>query len=142
MNRKGLVFVGRRIGMPAMPAWRPQGGIDQNALQAALRELREEIGTDRAEILGESPGWLKYDLPDEISGGLGRGAVAASGRNGSPCASPGIVGIDLAAEHPEFDAWKWVSPERLSELIVSFKRQLYFDILAEFRGYCAAAKKL
>ena len=48
---------------------------------------------------------------------------------------------DLATEHPEFDAWKWVSPKRLADLIVSFKRQLYFEILAEFRIYCAPAAK-
>jgi hypothetical protein len=40
--------------------------------------------------------------------------------------------INLATEHPEFDAWKWVPVEELPELIVSFKRQLYIDVLAEF----------
>jgi putative (di)nucleoside polyphosphate hydrolase len=41
--------------------------------------------------------------------------------------------INPATEHPEFDAWEWVEPERLPELIVPFKRQLYQDVLAEFR---------
>jgi hypothetical protein len=30
--------------------------------------------------------------------------------------------IDLASEHPEFRAWKWVPIEVLPDLIVSFKR--------------------
>ncbi len=30
--------------------------------QAALRELKAEIGTDNAEIIAESRGWLYYDL--------------------------------------------------------------------------------
>ena len=48
--------------------------------------------------------------------------------------------IDPAAtEHPEFDAWEWVAPGRLPELIVPFKRQLYLDVLAEFRAYCSPA---
>src|SRR5437867_4331028 len=74
LNRAGLVFVGRRIDMPAgLAAWQmPQGGIDEGEepRQAALRELHEEVGTDRAEILGESRGWLYYDVPAEIAGGL------------------------------------------------------------------------
>jgi len=47
--------------------------------------------------------------------------------------------IDLTTKHPEFDAWKWIQPERLPEVIVPFKRQLYIDILAEFRVHCSAA---
>ena len=47
----------------------PQGGIDpgETPRQAALRELQEEIGTDKAEILGETAGWLHYDLPPELA---------------------------------------------------------------------------
>jgi putative (di)nucleoside polyphosphate hydrolase len=47
--------------------------------------------------------------------------------------------INLATEHPEFDAWQWVAPVRLPELIVPFKRQLYIDILAEFGEHCVPA---
>ncbi|MBV9687398.1 MAG: RNA pyrophosphohydrolase, partial [Alphaproteobacteria bacterium] len=47
--------------------------------------------------------------------------------------------ISLATEHPEFDAWQWVEPSRLPDLIVPFKRQLYIDILAEFREHCLPA---
>ena len=41
--------------------------------------------------------------------------------------------IDLATDHPEFDAWKWVYPEQLPELVAPFMRRLYDDVLAEFR---------
>ena len=39
--------------------------------------------------------------------------------------------MPISTEHPEFSAWKWVPIERLPELIVSFKRQLYVDLLRE-----------
>ncbi|HVO14006.1 MAG TPA: RNA pyrophosphohydrolase, partial [Alphaproteobacteria bacterium] len=68
VNGQGLVLVARRIDMPS-EAWQmPQGGIDpgEAPAAAALRELREEIGTDKAEILAESRGWLNYDLPEEL----------------------------------------------------------------------------
>ena len=140
LNPQGDVFVARRIDFPDAEAWQmPQGGIDpgETPRAAAMRELKEEIGTDKAEVLAESRSWLSYELPAEIAplvwGGRYRGQrqkwfvmrFLGSDRD-----------IDLATPHPEFDAWRWVAPERLPELIVPFKQQLYRDILAEFRDYC------
>jgi putative (di)nucleoside polyphosphate hydrolase len=141
INRAGKVLVARRAEMPGSEAWQmPQGGIDpgESPCEAALRELKEEIGTDKAEILAESS-WLTYDLPAEIATTIWRGryrgqkqkwfAMRFLGRDGD---------IDLETHHPEFDAWKWVSPERLPELIVPFKRSLYRDLLAAFRDVLEA----
>jgi putative (di)nucleoside polyphosphate hydrolase len=115
----------------------PQGGIDpgETPTQAALRELYEETGTDKAEILAESAHWHHYDLPPEISahriwGGRYRGqaqkwfAMRFLGEDED---------IDIEATHPEFDAWRWESPAALPELIVSFKRPIYVALLGEFR---------
>ena len=49
---------------------------------------------------------------------------------------------DSSQEHPEFDAWEWVRPERLPELIVPFKRQLYLDVLAEFHDLLPPPRQL
>ena len=71
VNREGLVFVGRRIDQ-TIEGWQmPQGGIDEGEtpLQAALRELKEEAGTGKAEFLGEMDEWLSYDLPPHLLGG-------------------------------------------------------------------------
>jgi len=137
LNRDGFAFVGHRIRMPAgLAKWQmPQGGIDagETPRQAARRELREEIGSDRAELLAESRGWFDHDVPDEIAevmmGGRYRGnrqkwfAVRFIGTDAD---------INLATLHPEFDDWAWVSPERLPELVVPFMRSLYLDVVAEF----------
>jgi putative (di)nucleoside polyphosphate hydrolase len=143
LNRAGEIFVGRRIDMPMLPAWQmPQGGIDkgETPLQAARRELKEEIGTDKAEILGESRMWLKYDLPPELARGMWRGRYRGQRQKWFAMRFTGNdTDIDLATDHPEFDAWKWIPPEQLPELIVPFKRQLYIDILAEFRVHWVAA---
>jgi putative (di)nucleoside polyphosphate hydrolase len=91
----GRVWVGDRIDTAGDHWQMPQGGIEEgeSPREAALRELREEIGTDRAEIIAEHPDWLKYDLPPEISrkiwGGRYRGqmqrwfALRFTGRNDS-----------------------------------------------------------
>ena len=144
LNRAGQVFVARRIDMvDATRPWQmPQGGIDKGETprQAALRELKEEIGTDKAEILGESRLWLKYDLPVELASGVWDGRYRGQRQKWFAMRFTGNdTDIDLATEHPEFDAWKWIRPERLPEVIVPFKRQLYIDILAEFRSLCGAA---
>jgi putative (di)nucleoside polyphosphate hydrolase len=139
LNRQGRVFVARRIDMPVMPAWQmPQGGIDagETPRQAALRELDEEIGTDKVEILGESRAWLQYDLPWELAGGVWGGRYRGQRQKWFVMRfTGGDADIDLATAHPEFDAWQWVMPTRLPGLIVPFKRQLYLDVLAEFREY-------
>ena len=140
LNGEGLVFVGRRIDMPAgLAAWQmPQGGIDpgETPRQAALRELKEEVGTDKAEILAESAVWHHYDLPPEIAGRMWRGRYRGQRQKWFAMHFTGIdADIDPATEHPEFDAWEWVSPERLPELIVPFKRQIYLDVLEEFREF-------
>ena len=79
-NASGKVFVARRADIPNAEAlagaWQlPQGGIDagEDPRVAVLRELEEEIGTARAEIVGEHDAWLTYDLPAELIGTALRG---------------------------------------------------------------------
>lgn len=71
LNRDGKVFVGLRRDIAKTKtdlatAWQlPQGGIEPGEIPsaAALRELREEIGTNNVEIIAESRNWFRYDLP-------------------------------------------------------------------------------
>src|SRR3984957_3644835 len=64
-NREGLVLCAERRDRPG--AWQmPQGGVQKGeaAHVAALRELKEEIGTDNAEILAMMPEKVSYEFPD------------------------------------------------------------------------------
>lgn len=145
LNRLGQVLVARRTDMRAMPAWQmPQGGIDpgETPRQAALRELAEEIGTCNAEIIAESREWMIYDLPVELARSRWSGRYRGQRQKWFAMRFAGSdADIDVATKHPEFDAWRWVAPEQLPELIVSFKRQLYIDILTEFRQHCCSADR-
>lgn len=138
LSHGGLAFVGHRIRMPGgLAKWQmPQGGIDigETPRQAALRELREEVGTDRAEILAESRGWLRHEVPDEIAEAMMGGRYRGNRQKWFAMRFTGTdADINLASEYPEFDAWRWVNPELLPELIAPFMRRVYLDVLTEFR---------
>ncbi len=141
LNAANLVFVARRIDT-AVEAWQmPQGGIDDDEAprEAALRELKEEIGTGKATILAESRGWLRYDLPAELAGKVWGGRYRGQRQKWFAMRFTGRdADIDLATEHPEFMAWRWAPPEQLPEMIIPFKRQLYRDVLSEFAAICGA----
>jgi putative (di)nucleoside polyphosphate hydrolase len=136
INRDGLVFVGRRIDQTVEGWQMPQGGIDgtETPAEAGLRELKEEIGTDKAEILREMDEWLAYDLPQHLLGialhGRYRGqrqkwiAMRFAGQDSD---------IDIRTDHPEFAAWKWLAMEALPRLIVPFKRDTYAKVIEAFR---------
>lgn len=134
-NQKGQVFVAQRIDNPG-PAWQmPQGGIDahEEPLQAAWREMREEIGTDRARYIGESKDWLQYDLPVELVPQIWKGRFRGQRQKWYAFRFIGDDrDINIATEHPEFSAWRWADLEEIPSLIVPFKRQLYQDLVAEF----------
>lgn len=140
LNRRGDVFVARRIDIAALPAWQmPQGGIDPGEAprQAALRELAEEIGTGKAEIVAESRDWMTYDLPAALAAKMWGGRYSGQRQKWFVMRFTGCdADIDLATSHPEFDAWRWVPVDALPELIVSFKRQLYIEVVSEFREHC------
>lgn len=144
INDCGEALIARRIDMPEGEAWQmPQGGIDpgEDPRAAAVRELAEEIGTDKAEVLAVSRGWLTYDLPPEIAPRVWGGRYRGQRQKWFLMRFLGAdEDINLATRHPEFDAWRWIAPDRLPELIVPFKRQLYLEVLAEFREHCAAAR--
>ena len=135
LDRDSRVFVGRRVDREE-EAWQmPQGGIDKGETPraAALRELKEEIGTDRAQIIAESAHWHRYRLPSTLRGRLWRGRYVGQEQKWFAMRFLGRDSdIDVATHHPEFDAWQWVPPDRLDALIVPFKRQVYRDVLAEF----------
>ena len=142
-NRDGLVFVGKRIDQ-TMEGWQmPQGGIDGNEtpLEAACRELEEEIGTNNVEYLRELDDWLTYDLPAYLLG------VALHGRyrgQRQKWLAMRFLGedsdINIATEHPEFGHWKWLAIEALPRLIVPFKRDTYARVIATFRDLAFTAQ--
>ncbi|MFQ5773696.1 MAG: RNA pyrophosphohydrolase [Kiloniellaceae bacterium] len=142
LNRRGQVFVARRIDTPGAAWQMPQGGIDEGETprEAAWRELREEVGTTKAEIVAESRAWLRYDLPPDLVPKVWGGRFRGQKQKWFALRFLGTdADIDIATAEPEFSAWRWAELDELPELIVPFKRRLYVELVAEFRHLAAAA---
>lgn len=147
LNRDGLVWAGRRIAAAnseydgSSRLWQmPQGGIDEGeeAEPAARRELYEETGITSIELVDRTPDWLTYDLPPHLLGvglkGRFRGqkqlwfAYRFTGNDSEIRIAPPPDG-----HKAEFDAWEWKPMDALPDLIVTFKRDLYREVVARFR---------
>jgi len=138
-NKDGKVFVAQRIDSQHIGAWQmPQGGIDrgEDTKEAALRELREEtgIGAELVEVIAQTKEPLRYDLPEELIGKLWGGKFRGQEQHwflGRFKGSDDDVDLE-AHDPPEFLSWKWVEPEKLPDLIVPFKRDVYRALVREF----------
>lgn len=139
LNAEGLIFAGRRLdGGGEGPAWQmPQGGIDpgETPRQAGLRELGEEtgLGPEHVEIIGETAGWVRYDVPDALIGRLWGGRFRGQTQKwfALRLTAPDEA-VNIATEEPEFSEWRWMEADALVEAIVPFKRDIYRAVLTEF----------
>ena len=129
------IFVGRRAKQP--DAWQmPQGGVDddETPLEAACRELWEEVGTSQALLLRESAKWLTYDVPEKARPAYWKGRWVGQAQRWFALAFTGRdADIDIAAHDQEFDAWQWMTAAEMLGRIVPFKRPTYDAVVEEFR---------
>lgn len=143
LNRAGLIWVGRRRNgnLEDGGNWQmPQGGIDENEdpAIAALRELLEETGTDKAQIISQTSLWHYYDLPPEMVGVVLQGRYRGQRQKWFAMRFLGEDN-DFNIHHPptghepEFDDWRWAGLDEVRNGIIAFKRPVYEAVLDEFR---------
>lgn len=135
-NQAGQVFVGERIDYPG--AWQmPQGGIDpgETVEQAVMRELGEEVGCNKAEIIHIYEKTLRYRLPDRLVEKLWNSQFGGQEQTWVAVRFNGTDSdININAHDPaEFQAWKWVALSDVIDLIVPFKRDTYREVIKAFQ---------
>ena len=151
LNSDGLVWAGRRIpvgnseydGSPQL--WQmPQGGIDadEDALEAAYRELYEETGMKSVTLLASASDWIHYDLPPHLIGIGLRGKFRGQAQRWFAFRFTGDeseiqINPPPGGHTAEFDAWDWKPMQDLPGLIVAFKRDVYEKVVTEFSHLAA-----
>jgi putative (di)nucleoside polyphosphate hydrolase len=115
----------------------PQGGIDkgESPIEAAKREIFEEVGIkpSKIKILGKIKDWVKYEIPKELA----KKSFKKKGILGQKqkwfifkIKSEACISFVNDPDN-EFDDFAWVSYWRPIALIVSFKKEVYRNVLAE-----------
>tara|TARA_A100001015_G_C15016982_1_gene726013 strand:+ start:212 stop:718 length:507 start_codon:yes stop_codon:yes gene_type:complete len=140
VNEEKKIFVGKRIDNHS-DAWQmPQGGIDNNEDEdvAVFRELQEETGVKKknAKIITKSKGYFYYNLPYKLQKKFWGGKYLGQKQRwylikflGQDC------DIDVNTADPEFSNWQWFSADDVLSHIVPFKKELYQEVLTEFREH-------
>ena len=137
LNHKNNILVGKRIDNPKNFWQMPQGGVNknENLLQAAKRELEEEMGVKSIKLIKELDGWLEYNLPKNLLGKIWKGKYRGQkqkwfimkflGKNNE---------INVKTKNPEFLNWKWIKSSELPEIAVSFKVNIYKKLQEELNS--------
>ena len=134
LNKNNQIFVAKRIDNPKDFWQMPQGGIDkgEKALEAALRELKEETGIESVKLIREINEEITYHLPNNLLGIIWKGKFKGQkqkwfimrflGKNEE---------INLKTKYTEFLEWKWINIENITDKVVDFKLHVYEKIKSE-----------
>jgi putative (di)nucleoside polyphosphate hydrolase len=137
INKDNKVFIGQRIDAKNKFWQMPQGGIDlgETPRQAVMREMNEEIGTNKGKIIAESKYWYSYNLPKFLIPKLWEGKFCGQKQKWFLIRFTGEdQDINLNLNKPEFIAWKWVEIKELIQIIIPFKVKLYQTVINEFQN--------
>jgi putative (di)nucleoside polyphosphate hydrolase len=151
LNGRGQVWMGRRkpkwLSDALTAAWQlsadgmwqmPQGGIAllEPPELAARRELEEETAVRNARLIDEVPGWLTYDLPDELLGVALKGRYRGQRQRWFAMRFEGTDDeINITERNglkAEFDAWRWADMADVPRQIAPFKREIYHTVVTAF----------
>ena len=137
INKVKQILVGKRLDHPSGYWQMPQGGIDENENpeEAVWREMMEEIGTNKANMICSSNEWYSYDIPLDTLKTLPWGNIyVGQTQKWFLFQFNGIDSdIDVGTENPEFSEWKWIDYEKITINAVPFKRKVYEKIQVEFK---------
>ncbi len=131
LNKENKIFVARRIDNPKNYWQMPQGGVDhdEDYLVAAYRELSEETGIKNVELIKELDGFTTYKLPTNLLGIIWKGKYKGQKQKWFVMRFLGNDDeINIKTKRPEFLDWKWIELNKITDLVVKFKFDVYKEI--------------
>ncbi|MEM6640594.1 MAG: RNA pyrophosphohydrolase [Pseudomonadota bacterium] len=139
INEQRQVLWARRVGQRG---WQfPQGGIrpGESPEEAMYRELEEEVGLrpGDVDVVAITRDWCRYELPERFVRRhvtpvcIGQKQLWFMLRL---TASEARIRMDTN-DQPEFDHWEWVAPDVPLKHVIYFKKDVYAQVLSEFRPY-------
>ena len=145
LNKAGDVFMAHRNDCRDKAWQMPQGGIDkgEDEYEAALRELYEETGITSVSLIAESTKWYTYDFPAGVHFiNEKKKAFAGQTQKWFLFEFKGDESeINLDRPDPEFDQWQWMPAEKIVDMIVAFKQDVYRQVVDEFMPFIEAVRK-
>ena len=136
LNRENKVFVAKRIDNPKNFWQMPQGGIDkgEEPYKAALRELEEETSIKNVSLIKEIEGFTYYNLPDSLLGIIWKGKFKGQKQRWYIFRFTGDdKEVNLKTRKPEFLDWRWINIDKITEVAVSFKVNVYKKLQKEIK---------
>jgi putative (di)nucleoside polyphosphate hydrolase len=150
-NADGRVLIGRRfkddgpeIILPGLEWQMPQGGIDaeEDPRTAVMRELWEETGAVSAAYLAETD-WMTYEFP--LYDGPASHRLAKFRGQRQKWFALRFTGSESEidpltprnGQPAEFDAWRWERLDRVADLVVPFRREVYRTVAETFARFAS-----
>ena len=128
LNKENKIFVAKRIDNPKGFWQMPQGGVDEGEdfLSAAYRELEEETSIKNVELITEIDEITTYELPNHLLGKIWKGKFKGQKQKWFLMRHLGSDDeININTSKPEFFEWKWIELNSITEIVVSFKFNVY-----------------
>jgi putative (di)nucleoside polyphosphate hydrolase len=138
LNNENKIFVGKRKDNPIDKWQMPQGGVEKNEdyLSAMKRELFEETSIRSIKVLKKLDKCLEYELPINLLGIIWKGEFRGQKQKWFITRFTGNENeININTEHPEFIEWKWIEMDKIPNVIVDFKKNVYKKILVELKKF-------
>ncbi len=136
LNNNNKIFVAKRIDNPKNFWQMPQGGVDknENLLNAAYRELKEETSIENVKLIKELDGFMTYELPSNLIGIIWKGRYRGQKLKWFVMKFLGNDNeININTKKPEFLDWKWIELDKITEVVVKFKLEVYKKVRKEIK---------
>ncbi|MCK4875455.1 MAG: RNA pyrophosphohydrolase [Sulfurimonas sp.] len=131
--QKKEIFLAQRNDLSDV--WQfPQGGIDEGeeVYEALFRELEEEIGTDKVDVIAEYPEWISYDFPPKIAKNMK--PYIGQKQKYFLVKLKKSAKINIQTKHPEFSDYKFVGVDEALATSASFKKDVYEIAINYFKN--------